>query len=161
MFRITMESGATKRNFMDGYETKYAAIEECEYYNWRWIDEDGFEWRLDVEEYEEPVKPELKETMDLCIPKLEWAETFLEFREHDGDDSALLYLMDTMENSFNRDMRLRFAAIRRLVDSAYALNYVISMMENDEIPFDTEIEEAYRKLMQKLDSLARSASDIV
>ena len=26
------------------------ALQEAEYYNWRWIDENGFEWRMEIDE---------------------------------------------------------------------------------------------------------------
>jgi hypothetical protein len=64
--------------------------------------------------------------------------------------------MDAMENTFERYNRLRYMAIRRLVDSLYALNYVIAQMEYDEIPLDPVIEECYRKLMDRLTEIAKA-----
>ena len=48
--RVMMQSGATRRLFEGGFECEQGAVDLAEYYNWRWVDEDGFEWDLYVEE---------------------------------------------------------------------------------------------------------------
>lgn len=156
MYKIIMVSpGGVKRDLHGGFNTESEAAEYAADLNWEYCDENGFVWRLDVAEDEY-----YKEYMNLCIPRVEWAKTFLEFCEN-GDDQALLYLCDVMENTFNRTERLRFKAIRDLVDAALALNRIVALMEYDEIPMNLVVEEAYRNIMGELHSLARSASDIV
>lgn len=90
------------------------------------------------------------------IPDKELARNFLAFREH-GDDQALHYLDDTMENRFGRNDRLKYTAVRRVVRSALDLNYVVALMEFDEIPFNSDIEQAYRSLMGALTNAAEEA----
>lgn len=155
MYKIVMVSGPVKHDFQGGFDTELAAYKYAEEYNFRWYDEAGFEWRLEIEEDEEQI---IENCDKQCfhIPNKEWARTFLEFRTH-GDDQALLYLMDVMENTFNRALRLQYAPLRRLVDSLYALNYVIAAMEMDEIPHNAAIEESYRNLMQELADMAENS----
>ena len=160
MYKVIMKSGPVKHDFQGGFEQEVDAFLYAEEYNFRWIDEDGFEWRLEVEEDDETETPaQDKYYSDLCIPRIEWAYNFVKFRQCNGDDSALVYLMDVMENTFGRDARLRFTAIRRLVDAAYALNCVIALMEYDEIATNSTIEESYRNIMQELERIALSVTE--
>ena len=50
LYRITMSSGhGTVKEYMGGLWREDAeAI--CNEYNWHWVDENGFEWELDIEE---------------------------------------------------------------------------------------------------------------
>ena len=154
MYKVIMVSpSGTERDFQGGFNSGNEASEFAKESNYRYVDENGFEWRLEVVD-EEPNR------MGIIIPEIKWAETFLEFRQN-GDDQALIYLMDVMENSFNRYMRLKYAPIRRLVDACYALNYIVAMMEHDEIPQYQEIEEAYRNLMNLLTRSAEKPSETV
>ena len=50
-WRIVMVSeGGTKHHFMGGYKSEEDANAAAESYNWRYVDENRFEWRLEVEE---------------------------------------------------------------------------------------------------------------
>ena len=48
MYKIYMQSGLTVYVFasFDNYED---ALEFCELYNWEYIDENGFQWSLDLD----------------------------------------------------------------------------------------------------------------
>lgn len=46
-----VSDGGTKLPFLSNVLYNMA-FEEAEYYNWRWIDENGFEWRMEIEEDE-------------------------------------------------------------------------------------------------------------
>jgi hypothetical protein len=48
-----MESGGgTSYDFMGGFETEEEAIEVAQSYDWHFVDENGFDWSLDVVEDE-------------------------------------------------------------------------------------------------------------
>ena len=50
-WKITMESGGgTVYDFMGGFESEAEAVKMAENYGWHFIDENGFEWALYVEE---------------------------------------------------------------------------------------------------------------
>ena len=90
-----------------------------------------------------------KETLKWVIPNSEWAETFLELQSA-SDGSALQYLSDIMENTFTKDERMKYTAIRYLVECLLCLNISVTEMENGEIEHDSGIDEQYRNLMLKL-----------
>lgn len=147
MYKVIMVSGPVKHDFQGGFETELAAFLYAEEYNFRWIDEAGFEWRLEIEEDDEYYS-------DLAVPNETWAEQFIEFRRH-GDDIALQHLSDVFENEFTKDQRLKYTAIRRLVDSLLELNAVVAMMEWAEIPEDKVIMDAYATLMDRLEAIVK------
>ena len=64
-----------------------------------------------------------------------------------------------LENSLDRNGRLRFIAIRRLVQALLPLNHVISLMEMGEIDYDDMIEHGYSTLMTRLDEIALKAGE--
>ena len=99
MYKIIMVSpGGTKKDFICGYNTERGAEVFAESCNWEFYDENQFRWSLEVVE---------EECYSFRIPNKTWAKTFLEFREH-GDDQALNYLDEVMENTFNREQRLKY-----------------------------------------------------
>jgi hypothetical protein len=50
-WKITMESGGgTVYDFMSGFESEQEAIKTANFYDWHFVDENGFEWALYVEE---------------------------------------------------------------------------------------------------------------
>lgn len=153
MYKVIMVSpGGTKRDFQGGFDAAYKAEDFARQSGFEYCDENGFVWRLEVVD-EEP------ETVDFIIPNKEWAEKFLELREN-SDIDGLDYLCDIMENDFNRYNRLKYVAIRRLVDSLIPLNHVIYLMEMDEIPVNRAIEASYRNLMHELVEIAEKSQDI-
>jgi hypothetical protein len=145
--------GGTKRDLQGGFDSGNAAEEFARENGYEYCDENGFVWRLEVVD-DDPI------SAGFIIPNAEWRDTFLEFREH-GDDQALLYLCDTFENNFNRYFRLKYKAIRSLVDALMPLNRIMELMESDEIPMNNTIETAYRNLMQLLVEVAENPSGIV
>ena len=48
MYMIIMFAGRTIKPFMGGFELYKEAEEICDYYNWIYHDENGFEWDLDI-----------------------------------------------------------------------------------------------------------------
>lgn len=153
MYKIIMISpGGTKHDFHGGFETELLAVEYARNNNYEFVDENGFVWNLEV--VEEDV-----ETADLIIPNKTWCRNFLEFRQH-SDLDALSYLANIMEDTFNHDQRLKYIAIRRLVDSLLNLNFVIFLMEQDEIPVNTVIEEAYCNMIAELTKIAEESQNI-
>ena len=163
MFKITMRSGAIKQDFQKGFKTEEEANERADDFNWRWIDEEGFDWSLEVAEYDEDDKyepPQITGISDLIIPVPQWAKTFLGVKEF-SDEQALIFLDETMENHFGAEQRLEYVAIRRLVGSLLQLNRVIIAMEIGEIPVNIVIEDAYRALFAELVAVAEKSSAIV
>ncbi len=57
---VAVSEGGTKHDFSAGYETEEAANAFAEENDWRFVDENQFEWRLEVEEDMEPVKAAAK-----------------------------------------------------------------------------------------------------
>lgn len=155
MYKIIMVSpGGTKKDFQGGFNSAKEAEDVARESGYEYCDENGFVWRLDVvDDYDDRM-------VGLTIPNVDWAKTFLEFREH-GDDQALLFLDDVMENTFNRWQRLKYTAIRRLVRALVDLNHIVVLMEMDEIPYESVIEEAYRNMMRRLCEVAENSQDIV
>lgn len=92
---------------------------------------------------------------NLIIPK-EWANNFLKFQQN-GDDIGLYYLDDVFEDNFNREQRLEYRNIRRLVRSLIDLNSIVIDMEYGYIRFDAVIEESYRSLIQRLIEIAENS----
>jgi hypothetical protein len=158
-----MRSQAVKYDFQKGFDTEEEANDYAEDYAWRWIDENGFEWSLEVEEYEEDDKygpPQITGIANLIIPVPQWAKTFLGVKEF-SDEQALIFLDETMENHFGAEQRLEYVAIRRLVGSLLQLNRLIIAMEIGEIPVNIVIEDAYRALFSELVEVAEKSSAIV
>lgn len=154
MYKVIMVSpGGVKHDLQGGFNSAIDAENYARENNWEYCDENGFVWDLDVVD-DDPI------TANLIIPNKQWAKAFLEFRTH-GDDQALLYLSDAFENAFNRYQRLQYTAIRNLVDSLIPLNKIVALMEMDEIPTDSVIEESYRNLMQRLIEIADESQAIV
>lgn len=158
MYKVIMRSGPVKYDFQGGFETEEQAIELAEEYNFRWIDENGFEWSLEIREYEEDIV-ETQEPYSIVIPNKEWAETFLEFIRN-GDDLALNYLDDVFENTFDREQRLKYTVIRNLVAGLLHLNKVVIDMEFGCVEFNSQIDEAYRQLVNALIEIAEVSSNI-
>lgn len=147
MYSIIMRSpGGTVKHFQGGFVTEEGAEALAQAYDWKHIDENGFEWRLEIHE-------DLDSPVQIIIPHKEWAKTFLELIQ-DGDDTALHYLDDCFEDAFDRDKRLKYLPIRKLVAAALELNMIMVLMEQDELNWDVTITEAYRALMDKLISIA-------
>ena len=155
MYKIIMLSpGGTKRDFHGNFETEQSAIDFAADYDWEWIDDNGFIWTLDVvEEYEEPVPQGPRE---LEVPNKEWAETYLKLLDTDVN-SALQYLSDAMENSFDRDNRIKYLALRKYVDALVALTVVVTEMEIGEIEYLSEIVDRYNHLMYALELMCERA----
>ena len=47
---VMVSDGGTKRDFLSGFESETKASEAAEREGWRFVDENRFEWRLEVEE---------------------------------------------------------------------------------------------------------------
>lgn len=153
MYKIIMVSpGGTKRDVHGGFKTMGEAAKYADENNWEFCDENGFVWYLEIDK-------EDTDTADLMIPNKEWCSTFLKFKENSNLD-ALSYLANIMEDTFNHNQRLRYVAIRRLVDSLLHLNFIVFLMEQDEIPVNTVIEEAYRNMMAELTKIAEESQSI-
>lgn len=154
MYKVIMVSpGGVKRDLHGGFATEVEADNFAASMDYEYCDENGFVWRLDISN-EGPCYA------DLMIPSKEWAKTFLEFKEH-GDNDALSYLYERMENTFVNHQRLKFFAIRKLVESLLSLNDLVFMMEMDEITSNSTIVEAYSNMMQELTELAEHPQAIV
>ena len=154
MYKVIMVSpGGTKRDFQGDFYSSNAAEDFVRENGYEYCDENGFVWRLEV--VEDGPTP-----AGFIIPDADWAKTFLELEEH-GDYQALFYLSDIMENTFVRWQRLKYIAIRKLVEALLELNHIVMLMENDEIQMDSIIEDAYHSLMARLASIAEESSGIV
>lgn len=97
-----------------------------------------------------------KETLKWIIPNPEWAKTFLELQSA-SDESALQYLADMMENTFTKDDRMTYTAIRYLVESLLCLNVAVVEMETGSIEHDSYIDRQYRDLMGKLIDICKAS----
>lgn len=49
-WKIVLVSSGVKHDFMSGFATEQEAEEFAEKYDWVWLDENQFEWRMEVEE---------------------------------------------------------------------------------------------------------------
>lgn len=151
MYRVMMVSpGGTKKHFHGGFTTEEQAEEFAAYYDWQHIDENGFRWSLEVEQ------DHYAGYAPLSIPLKAWAHTFLEFLQH-GDDQAIAFLTDAMENTFNSEQRSHYFAIRRILYALQDLNPVVALMESDEIPENRAVIDAYRILLELVAKLAEEA----
>ena len=54
---VIVSDGGTKHHFMGGYKSEEEANAAAASYDWRFVDENRFEWRLEVEE-DEPTRKE-------------------------------------------------------------------------------------------------------
>lgn len=81
VWNVMMESGGgTKRHFSGPFDTEQEAIDEAEYFDWEYIDENNFVWSLTVEDEEvEEKEEEPSQTMD--------ARQFKEYIEKEYDIS--------------------------------------------------------------------------
>lgn len=53
MYMVIMKSwGNADRIFQDGFATYEEAFMLCQFYDWCYIEEGGYEWDLDIREYE-------------------------------------------------------------------------------------------------------------
>ena len=140
MYKVIMVSpGGVKRDFHGGFETEKIANGFASIHEWEYTDENGFVWNLEVVEDIEPVIPEF------VMPNKQWARTYLELQQA-SDESALQYLSDIMENTFSREERNKYFALRHLVDSLLELNLVVIEMETGAIEYISEIDGCYRHL---------------
>ena len=48
-YTLYIVSNATKHPFLSNVSYNMA-LAEAEYYNWHWIDENGFKWRMEIDE---------------------------------------------------------------------------------------------------------------
>ena len=55
MYKIVAKSplGIIKRDLITGFESEHEALAVCMNMDWIYVDEDYFEWRLDIEEIKE------------------------------------------------------------------------------------------------------------
>ena len=71
LYKVIIKSGAVKHDFESGLSEK-EAWEIIDYHDGRWVDEDGYEWKMEMEEDDDSVlidgevyyKPALKESSD-------------------------------------------------------------------------------------------------
>jgi hypothetical protein len=47
---VIVSDGGTKRDLSGGFNTEVEAIAEAEAHNWKYVDENQFEWRLEIDE---------------------------------------------------------------------------------------------------------------
>lgn len=151
MFKIIMISpGGIKRDLYGGFNTEKGAENYAEQLNWEHYDENGFRWALDVvEDYY--VGPK-----QLTMPNVQWAKTFLELQDT-CDESALQYLDDAMENTFDNQRRQEYLALRRLVSAALSMNTVTTLMETEELEPISELFSAYKYIFNVLRAICEEA----
>lgn len=49
IYTVIIVSGGGVRHELTSFETEKEAEKFCDEYEWRWIDENGFEWYLDID----------------------------------------------------------------------------------------------------------------
>ena len=49
-WKIVLVSSGVKQDFMSGFASEQEAEEFAEKYGWVWLDENQFEWRMEIEE---------------------------------------------------------------------------------------------------------------
>lgn len=49
-WKIVLVSSGVKQDFMSGFASEYEAEEFAEKHGWVWLDENQFEWRMEIEE---------------------------------------------------------------------------------------------------------------
>lgn len=49
-WKVVIESGSVKYDFASGFASQKEAEKFADYYDWFWLDENEFEWRMEVDE---------------------------------------------------------------------------------------------------------------